>query len=160
MNRKYAAWITHVAHHRIRLWLWRLAVSCPSPIRCCVRCPVTPFGFAGLAEVPDGNPRFLAPTVRPGRGTRFWLRRNDNFGQTDFVIRFSPVADVLCPSVNIKDQTDFRRRPAEHKPARQKSTAPITPFGALQKDGRLPSHARESYRDHIRTPSRFDAGSA
>ena len=73
---------------------------------------------------------------------------------------FCPVADVLCPSVPNKDQTDFRRRPAGHKPVRRKSIAPISPFGALQKDGRLPSHARESYRDHIRTPSRFDAESA
>ena len=53
---------------------------------CCVRCPVTPFGFAGHAEAPNGNPSTtasppatrcrsgdtLAPTVRPGRVTRFW----------------------------------------------------------------------------------------
>ena len=51
---------------------WRLAVSVKVQIRCCVRCPVTPFGFARHAEAPDGDSQLPAPTVRPGRVTRFW----------------------------------------------------------------------------------------
>ena len=47
-------------------------------------------------DLPRSRVGFHGSLVRPsasGRVARFWLRRNDNFGQTVFVIRFSPVAD-------------------------------------------------------------------
>ena len=38
-----------------------------------------------------------------------------------------PVADVLCPPANAKDQTGFQHRQTGHKPARRKPTLQIIP---------------------------------
>ena len=61
-------------------------------------------------DLPRSRVGFHGSLVQPsasGRVTRFWRRRNDNFGQTVFVIRFSPVADVLCSSAISKINPAF-----------------------------------------------------
>ena len=56
------------------------------------------------------------PAPLPGRSLRTDLARfsassNDTFGQTKIVIRFSPVANVLCSSAHIKDQIRLSSSP-------------------------------------------------
>ena len=64
MNRKYAAWITHVAHHRIFASFLKLAVSRKAQYAVAYASPFAPFGgFGGQAAVPDGIPRFLGSTA-------------------------------------------------------------------------------------------------
>ena len=55
--------MTHVAHHRISLLLGEFSGFSFE----------AQYAVAYVAEVPEGSPQLLAPTVRPGRESRFWL---------------------------------------------------------------------------------------
>ena len=56
--------ITHVAHHRISLYLSKLAVSPKAQYAVAYASPFAPFGgFGGSAVVPGGIPRLLGSTV-------------------------------------------------------------------------------------------------
>ena len=100
--------------------LKKLAVSQEATIRCCVRIPLRAFPPSHLAatedesavseDLPRSRAGFHGSLVRPsasGRVARFRHRRDDNFGQTVFVNRFSPVADVLCSSAVSKIKPTF-----------------------------------------------------
>ena len=65
MNGEYAAWIIHVAHHRISLPCSKLAVSPKVTIRCCVRFPRSRHSAVSedLVEIPVGISRLLGPTT-------------------------------------------------------------------------------------------------
>ena len=102
MNREYAAWITHLAHHRISLLHKILAVFLLKLLYAVAYAsPFAPFGgFGGSAAVPGGIPRFLGSTVS-FRSSRKVLAA----GSQSFALRLqaarrrfsilSPVADAL-----------------------------------------------------------------
>ena len=101
-------------------------------------CPLRTHPPSRLSAVSEDLPRsrvgFHGSLVRPsasGRVARFWLRSAVRRRGRRRYANFSPVADVLCPSAHVKDQTAFRRRPAGHKPARRKSTLWIIPRQTL-----------------------------
>ena len=70
--------------------------------------------------------------------------------------RVGPVADVLCSSAISKIKPAFvvARRGTNPPDGNQ-----LMPFAVLRKDGRLPSHARESCQDHTHILSQSDGES-
>ena len=103
MNRKYAAWITHVEHHRISLLLGEFsgfsfeaqyAVAYVARLRLSAS-PDMPRSRMGI---PGSLRRPFIPVGKQGFGRSLLKRKGFRFSV------LSPVADVLCQSAPVKDQ--------------------------------------------------------
>ena len=107
MNRKYAAWITHVAHHRILLVYGRFSgFSYEAQYAVAYASPFAPFGgFGGSAMVPGGIPRFLGSTVS-FRSSRKVLAG----GSQSFTLRLQAVRTPLLHFARSADDVGRIRR--------------------------------------------------
>ena len=115
--------------------------------------------------VPGGIPRFLGSTAAAvaerhalpvevqGFALPVWREVSDTPRQN----KSSQWLTSCARQPISKIKSDFRRRPAVHKPARRKSTTPLHGCASIpQNASPLPSHAELCDQDHIRIPWRFD----